>query len=211
MRSGTFYRSALFSQIGVRNEGERALDVGAFDGYWIADQPGSTRIALDVDVQANTRCQVFRGDGLRLPFIDGSFDSVFAFDVIEHVADDDAFLRELLRVTRPGGRVTMTTPNANLRIFPSALTPWVHRKWGHDRCTGYSPVRLRAMLLAAGASSVTIQELRSWAFLTWYLPLSILARLSKRAACMVLSIAAHLDSRWKREGDRGYLLAEVIR
>ena len=60
-----------------------------------------------------------RGDGLHLPFPDGTFDGVFAFDVIEHVDDDRLFVTELVRVAEPGGTITITTPNTDLRIFPA--------------------------------------------------------------------------------------------
>jgi SAM-dependent methyltransferase len=46
----------------------------------------------------------------RLPFPDGSFDLVTCLDVLEHTPDDVAVLRELRRVTRPGGHVLLTVP-----------------------------------------------------------------------------------------------------
>jgi SAM-dependent methyltransferase len=47
----------------------------------------------------------------RLPFGDAFFDAVVSIEVIEHVEDQFAFLHELVRVTKPGGRVVVTTPN----------------------------------------------------------------------------------------------------
>jgi SAM-dependent methyltransferase len=45
-----------------------------------------------------------------IPFPDASFDLVTCLDVIEHTDDDVLSLRELRRVTRPGGRLVVTVP-----------------------------------------------------------------------------------------------------
>jgi ubiquinone/menaquinone biosynthesis C-methylase UbiE len=50
-------------------------------------------------------------DALDLSFSDDSFDCVIALEVIEHVADEDKFVTEGLRVLRPGGKLIFTTPN----------------------------------------------------------------------------------------------------
>ncbi len=47
------------------------------------------------------------GDALRLPFGDGSFDAVTISFGLRNVADPDAALAEMLRVTRPGGRLVI--------------------------------------------------------------------------------------------------------
>lgn len=45
-----------------------------------------------------------------LPFPDGAFDAVLAFEVVEHVQDDIALLAEIARVSRPGGMLILSTP-----------------------------------------------------------------------------------------------------
>lgn len=47
------------------------------------------------------------GDATRLPFADGVFDAVTISFGLRNVQDTDAALRELLRVTKPGGRVVI--------------------------------------------------------------------------------------------------------
>ena len=42
-------------------------------------------------------------DGGRLPFADAEFDRVVVVDMLEHAADEDAFVAELARITRRGG------------------------------------------------------------------------------------------------------------
>lgn len=51
----------------------------------------------------------------RLPIPDGSVDVIESMDVIEHVPDDERYLRELRRVLAPGGIILVVTPN---RIWP---------------------------------------------------------------------------------------------
>jgi SAM-dependent methyltransferase len=46
-----------------------------------------------------------------LPIDDGSVDTAAAIEVIEHLENPRAFLRELVRVTKPGGWIVLTTPN----------------------------------------------------------------------------------------------------
>ncbi len=48
-------------------------------------------------------------DARRLPFAD-EFDVVGAFDVLEHIEDDETALRQLFRVTRPHGGIVLTVP-----------------------------------------------------------------------------------------------------
>jgi SAM-dependent methyltransferase len=47
----------------------------------------------------------------RLPIPDGSADIVTAVETIEHLENPRAFMRELVRLARPGGLVVVTTPN----------------------------------------------------------------------------------------------------
>ena len=47
----------------------------------------------------------------QLPYRDSSFDLVFSNEVIEHVKDDRAAAAEMVRVTRPGGRIVIFCPN----------------------------------------------------------------------------------------------------
>ena len=49
--------------------------------------------------------------GEHLPFSDAAFDVVFSHEVLEHVTDDRACVAEMVRVTRPGGRIVVFVPN----------------------------------------------------------------------------------------------------
>ena len=49
-----------------------------------------------------------------IPFPDNSFDTIVTFQVIEHIKDDELFVKELQRILRPGGTALITTPNIKM-------------------------------------------------------------------------------------------------
>lgn len=55
------------------------------------------------------------GDGLGIPLPDASVDLVAAFRTIERVFEQDAVLREVRRVLRPGGRLVVSSPDSAVR------------------------------------------------------------------------------------------------
>lgn len=63
------------------------------------------------------------------PFKDSSFDTVITFQVIEHIEDDDFFLREIHRVLKPGGTALITTPNRPMSL---SRNPWHIREYTAD-------------------------------------------------------------------------------
>jgi SAM-dependent methyltransferase len=65
-----------------------------------------------LDRRSNVKAVVF-DDMTSSGFRNGSFDCVVAVEVIEHVEQDEAFVREIGRVLRPGGTLVMTTPNGD--------------------------------------------------------------------------------------------------
>ena len=69
-------------------------------------RPGLEYLSADID---GTQAMV-AADITRLPFDDGSFDSVLCSHVLEHVADEQGALRELRRVLAPGGWAAIMVP-----------------------------------------------------------------------------------------------------
>ena len=133
------------------------LDVGCNTGYGtVRFMPVAGRVVgVDVSPRAieaaqrrsiDGRPEFVLGGGLELPFPDDSFDLVTSFQVLEHVPDPLVFLRELTRVTRPGGRVILATPNAATRLYPG-MRPW-NRFHVHE----YLADELHAMLEGEFAS-----------------------------------------------------------
>ena len=56
-------------------------------------------------------CRWVTGDAANLPFENGSFDAVYAGEIIEHLPDPRAGFAEWLRVLKPGGVIILSTPN----------------------------------------------------------------------------------------------------
>ena len=77
-----------------------------------------------------------------LPCADARFDLVCAFDILEHVADDDGALRELARVAAPGATLLLSVP-----LHASAWTAF-DEFVGH--CRRYEPHDIVAKLAAHG-------------------------------------------------------------
>lgn len=57
---------------------------------------------------------------------DNTFDFVVTFQVIEHIEDDNAFVSEIFRVLKPGGKLIVTTPNKPMSI---TRNPWHVREY----------------------------------------------------------------------------------
>lgn len=85
---------------------------------------------------------VVNGAGEGLPFPAESFDVILSHEVLEHVQDDAAAVREMVRVLRPGGRIVLFVPNrgypfethgvywrGRYRFGNIPLVNWLPRRW----------------------------------------------------------------------------------
>jgi SAM-dependent methyltransferase len=108
-----------------------ALDLGCGTGRALpalraAVGPAGRVIGLDLTpqmldaVRASGRDRdttaLLLGDAQRLPFADGSIDAIFAAGLLNHLDDLPAGLRELARVTTPGGRLIVFHPTGRAAL-----------------------------------------------------------------------------------------------
>jgi demethylmenaquinone methyltransferase/2-methoxy-6-polyprenyl-1,4-benzoquinol methylase len=109
------WRRATRAALGLR-PGERVLDVGAGTGVSTEELQRSGAFAVGADLsvgmlvagrRAGRTVPLLAGDAVRLPFPDGTFDAVTISFALRNVQDTEGALRELGRVTRPGGRLVV--------------------------------------------------------------------------------------------------------
>lgn len=111
--------------------------------------------------------EVVEGSILDTPFDDASFDLTVSLDVIEHLEDDVGALRELRRVTKPGGALLVTVP----------AYQWL---WsGHDEINHHHR-RYNGRTLRAAAERAGWHEQSSVHFNSLLLPIAILLRALER-------------------------------
>jgi ubiquinone/menaquinone biosynthesis C-methylase UbiE len=103
--------------------GKKVLDVGCGLAYGTALMAASASTITGVDYDQKTvdenidryksitNLSFKQGVIPPLPFEDQSFDVITAFQFIEHIAPRKEFLKECLRVLKPGGSLLVTTPN----------------------------------------------------------------------------------------------------
>jgi SAM-dependent methyltransferase len=121
--------------------GGRVLDVGCGDRPYAQIFPG----AVGFDVPGNEHADL-HGSLESIPVEDESFDVVLCLQVLEHVPDPAAAVRELHRVVRPGGRVLLSTHG----VYPFHPNPDDLWRWTHQG--------LERVFLASGEwASVTVR------------------------------------------------------
>ena len=122
------YRAAV-AEAGMR-PGGTAVDIGCGTGRALpplraAVGPAGRVIALDVTPEmlqvarppaAVAGAALVLADARRLPFADGTVDAVFAAGLVNHLPDTGRGLRELARVTRPGGLLVLFHPTGRAAL-----------------------------------------------------------------------------------------------
>jgi SAM-dependent methyltransferase len=151
-------RSILARELRGLGPPGRALDIGAGGGGntgvlikhgW--DTQATDYSEASVGILRERGIKAVAADARDLPWEDGTFGVVTAFDVIEHIEEDHRAMAEIFRVLRPGGSVIITVP-CDMRLWSAADVAYGHvRRYDRDTITA----------VVSGAGFV-IDQLWSW-------------------------------------------------
>ena len=158
----------------VTDRRPRILDVGCGTGanlIMLARYGNAAGVDVSEDALAFCRerglDQVRLGAGEELPYEEGTFDLVTAFDVVEHMDDDLAGLSEMHRVLRPGGRV--------LLFVPTFMFLWGLQDDVSNHRRRYRLSQLRRVLEQAGFEV----ERTTYANITFFFPILLVRKLMR--------------------------------
>ena len=141
----------------------RVLDAGCGTGGTMKQLGGAGEVhGCDYSPVALSLCRMrgfdrlASGDVAALPYADQSFRAVISCDVLEHLPDDRAGLREMARVLQPGGVLIITVP-AHRFLWSEHDEALAHRR-------RYSARELRRLLEEVGAEVVKLSPVVVVAF-----------------------------------------------
>jgi SAM-dependent methyltransferase len=160
-----FPNAGSFFEVGCGTGFVLAALHARFPGLHVAGGELS-KAGIDVARRRVPDVPVYELDARRLPF-DSEFDVVAAFDVLEHIVDDERVLTEMARATAPGGGLLLSVPQHPW------LTSAVDRFSGHVR-------RYRRQELVAKVERVGLKVLYATSFVSLLLPVVALSRIPRR-------------------------------
>ncbi len=171
--------------------GKKILDTGCGSGGYVSylRNNGYHAFGTDLlkrDVQGDLRSHFCISDTLHLPFVDNAFDTVLAFEVIEHIHSVDAALSEIRRVTKENIIISVPDCDQNPIFYWSGLCydHWVDR----THVQAFNRASLKKTLENIGFSVQFIHSINPvnpdlLFFYNWGLPMAlakVLGRLTNR-------------------------------
>lgn len=108
---------------------DRVLEVGCGAGHILERIPRGSLTGVDISPvqierskkRLGTRAELLIAKGESLPFEDESFDRIICTEVFEHVLEPELILREMKRVLKMNGIISLSIPNEKLIIFTKKI------------------------------------------------------------------------------------------
>ena len=157
----------------------RYLEIGCGTGYVLAGvaqaYPAATLVGSEVfsvglpyAASRVRTAELLQMDARQIPYVE-EFDVIGAFDVLEHIEEDEVVLAAMLRALRPGGGVAITVPQH----------PWLWSMADENAChvRRYKVGELREKVLRAGFRL----EFET-SFVSLLLPAMLASRLTRQQA-----------------------------
>ena len=140
----TGYMGIVHGIVQSRPTRQRVLDIPAGNGLLAAQLRKDGHEVVCADINREQPDYVVADLNATLPFPDAAFDTVLCLEGIEHVLDPQFLIGELCRITRPGGRIVLSTPNiqniySRLQFFCTGY----YSQYGPWMCRQLAPGELR--------------------------------------------------------------------
>ncbi len=152
-RAGQERRLKMIAAAAGERLNGRILEDGCGVGAYLARLASGAQHAVGLEIEFERLKEArqlgpegVNGVGEALPFPTDTFDLVLSHEVIEHVQDDRLAVQEMVRVLKPGGRLTLFCPN---RGYPFETHGIYWRKryhFGNIPLVNYLPRRWRNRL-----------------------------------------------------------------
>jgi SAM-dependent methyltransferase len=162
----TRLREPYFLEMLGPRGGELILDVGCGMGYFAERmvENGASCLGMDTDMQslsfARRHVPAICGSATKIPLKDNTMGKILLADVLEHVEEEEAVVRELFRVARDGAVVVISCPSKEGLLSNSPLHALFHEEEGtpeyHFR-SGYSLADLKELL---ETNNIRVTEVR---------------------------------------------------
>jgi SAM-dependent methyltransferase len=166
-------------------DGDRVIDLGCGMGFYLKAMGRLRRLRLvgvDLELPRLRQASQLRAAALlqadlgALPFAEGTFDKALMSEVLEHLAQDEATLRRVLRLLKPGGLLAVSVPHAAYPFWwdpinrvitglggsPQRSGPLVGIWTNHERL--YLPGQLAELIGRAGFEVLRVEEATHHAF-----------------------------------------------
>lgn len=165
------YKTRVFELLKPQRGGTY-LEIGAGtgdDARAVAKAAGATVFVIDISLTMMSEARrrglqnSVVGDVVSLPFAENTFDGCWADRTFQHLADPEQALREIVRVTKPAGRIVVVDPDYATQVMEFPDQELAHRvlRFRAD-CglrNGTLAHRMQGMFVALGLSDVRVEPM----------------------------------------------------